>query len=100
MDAARWAAEACLWAGTAPFKDRLAALLAGDAGPIKISHDGPPLPPQEALRFTEQLALLAERHCAALQDFTGRRAGWHLQLGRDGLGGIQMSAASLGASSR
>lgn len=27
--------------------------------------------PKDALRFTEQLALLCERHCAALQDFNG-----------------------------
>ena len=30
---------------------------------------------QEALRFAERLAMLCERHCTALQDFTGARAG-------------------------
>ncbi|KAL4447393.1 hypothetical protein ABPG75_004612 [Micractinium tetrahymenae] len=29
--------------------------------------------PKDALRFTAELALLCERHCAALQDFTGER---------------------------
>ncbi|PSC67344.1 4-mercaptohistidine N1-C-terminal domain [Micractinium conductrix] len=29
--------------------------------------------PKEALRFAERLAMLCERHCTALQDFTGER---------------------------
>ncbi|PRW60369.1 hypothetical protein C2E21_0705 [Chlorella sorokiniana] len=31
------------------------------------------LGPKDALRFTEEIALLCERHCGALQDFTGER---------------------------
>lgn len=34
--------------------------------------------PQEALRFTEQLAALCERHCSALRDFTGACAALQL----------------------
>lgn len=39
--------------------------------------------PQDALRFTQELALLCEKHCAALQDFTGTTGmAWHTRLGR------------------
>lgn len=36
-----------------------------------------PTAQQEALRFTAEIALLCERHCGALQDFTGGPStGW------------------------